>query len=315
MEREKRASCGQVALAREFSGTRWRSVIDEPEATKLSEACFESGRVLFPRIVWNGLDFRRACLERWTGQRPAELSSRLAVGRGRAEEYLILACLTRRPGALETLESEYISGLEARVQRICPQPDVVDDVLQMVREKVLLPPQPGLSLYENRGYLSAWLTIVAVRTALDFNRRGKRRSVQLAELDDTLMTLAADPEREYMGHELRSALRKALREAVRRLPEKQCFALKMQLVAGWSIDQIGRALSTHRATAARWLVSSREQLEREVRKELVEQLALSEREVLRLLGQMHSQLDVRLSQIFRSTEQADLREMADHGIA
>ena len=289
-------------------------MIDETEATELSEACFASGRALFPRIVWNGLDFRRACLERWAGQRPSEVASRLAVGRGGAEEYLVLACLTRRPGAFETLESEYISGLEGRIHRICPQQDVVDDVLQMVREKVLLPPAPGLALYENRGYLTAWLTIIAVRTALDFNRRGKLRSGQLAELDEKLMTLAADPEREYLGHEVRTALRKALREAVRRLPEKQRFALKMQLVAGWSIDQIGRALSTHRATAARWLVSSRERLEREVRKELVEQLGLSEPEVMRLMGQMRSQLDVRFSQIFRSTEHPpDLREMTGHG--
>src|SRR6187551_1326751 len=166
-------------------------MIDESEATELSEACFASGRALFPRIVWNGLDFRRACLERWAGQRPSEVASRLAVGRGGAEEYLVLACLTRRPGALETLESEYISGLEGRIRRICPQQDVVDDVLQMVREKVLLPPAPGLALYENRGYLTAWLTIIAVRTALDVTRRsqlqrGQLQRGQLAHLDDQL---------------------------------------------------------------------------------------------------------------------------------
>jgi RNA polymerase sigma-70 factor (ECF subfamily) len=287
---------------------------DETELTEaaLSEACFASGQALFPRIDWNQLDFRRACLERWAGQRPFELASRLAVGRGRAEEYLVLACLERRPGALEC---EYISGLEARVRRICPSQDAVDDVLQLVREKVLLPPEPGLSLYENRGYLSAWLTIIAVRTALDFNRRGKRRSGQLTDLDDKLMTLAASPEREYLGHEVQTALRNALREAVRRLPEKQRFALKMQLVAGWSIDQIGRALSTHRATAARWLVASREQLERDVREQLIKRLGLNEAEVICLMGQMRSQLDVRFSQIFRSTQQSlDRCEKAEHGV-
>jgi RNA polymerase sigma-70 factor, ECF subfamily len=290
-------------------------VTDESEVTELSAACYASGRALFPRIVWNESDFARACLERWAGQRHFELAARLAIGRGRAEEYLVLACLRGRPGALETLESEYISALSGRVRRICPHQDVVDDVLQMVREKVLLTKEHGLLLYENRGYLTAWLTIIAVRTALDFMRRGKLRGAELADLDDKLMTLAASPEREYLGHEVRLALRKALREAVRRLPEKQRFALKMQLVAGWSIDQIGRALSTHRATAARWLVSAREQLERDVRKELVEKLGLSEREVLSLMGQMRSQLDVRFSQIFRSTEHSrDLRKKAEHGV-
>jgi RNA polymerase sigma-70 factor, ECF subfamily len=288
--------------------------MDEIEDTRLSEACYESGRALFPRIAWDSLDFSRACLERWAGQRSGDLAGRLTADRGRAEEYLILACLLQRPGALETFESEYIAKLAGKVRRVCPDRDVVDDVLQLVREKVLLPPEPGLALYENRGYLTAWLTIIAVRTALDVTRRNRQRTGQLAELDETLMTLAASPESEFLGQEVRVAFRTALREAVQRLPEKHRFALKMQFVAGWSIDQIGRALSTHRATAARWLVSARERLEQDVRENLVNRLGLSEAEVTCLMGQMRSQLDVRFSQIFRTVEHsADLREKAEHG--
>ncbi|HYQ28562.1 MAG TPA: sigma-70 family RNA polymerase sigma factor [Polyangiaceae bacterium] len=287
---------------------------DETDETQLSEACYAEGRALFPRIVWNRSDFGRACLERWAGQRPEDLAARLAVGRGRAEEYLILACLARRPGGLETLESEYITELAGRVRRICPQPDVVDDVLQMVREKLLLSTEPSLAAYENRGYLRAWLTIVAARTALDVTRRGQARRTQLEQLDDKLLALSANPEAEYLGQEAQAAFRNALREAVRRLPEKQRFALKMQLVAGWSIDQIGRALSTHRATAARWLLSARERLERDVREQLVERLSLNEAEVRCLMGQMRSQLDVRFSQIFRTTEHSGgFSEKADRG--
>jgi len=290
-------------------------VTDETEETQLGEACYASGRALFPRIVWNRLDFGRACLERWAGHRPGDVADRLAVGRGRAEEYLVLACLTQRPGALATLESEYIAALGSRVRRICPQQDVVDDVLQMVRGKLLLPPEPGLASYENRGYLTAWLTIIAVRTALDVARRGRSRGSQFEHLDDKLAGLSANPESEYLGQEVQAAFRKALHEAVQRLPERQRFALKMQLVAGWSIDQIGRALSTHRATAARWLVSARERLERDVREELVGRLRLSETEVACLMGQMQSQLDVRFSQIFRTTRRSgDPSEKAEHGI-
>lgn len=291
------------------------TVIDDTEQTELSETCYASGRTLFPRIVWSRLDFARACLEHWVGQRPGDLADRLAIGRGHAEEYLVLACLAQRPGALETLDTEYIAPLTSRVRRICPQQDVVDDVLQMVREKVLLPPEPGLASYQNRGYLTAWLTIIAVRSALDVTRRAQLRVTQLAELDNELMALAASPESEYLGQEVRLAFRKALREAVQRLPEKQRFALKMQIVAGWSIDQIGRALSTHRATAARWLVSGRERLECDVREALVERLGVSEAEVASLMGQMRSQLDVRFSQIFRTAgHSADLGERAEHGL-
>lgn len=274
---------------------------------ELSDACYVSGHALFPRIVWSAPEFRRECLRRWAGQDAKDLQRRLAVGRGQAEEYLVLACLGLRPGAIETLDSEYILALKARVRRICRHPDLVDDVLQVVRQKLLSPPQPSLLLYDNRGYLSAWLTIIAVRTALDMTRGTRLRGGQLAELDDQLIALATSPETEYSSEEIRTAFRTALREAVQRLPPKHRFALKMQLVGGWSIDQIGRALSTHRATAARWLVSAREQLEQDVRQELVLRLGVDEREVTCLMGQMRSQLEVRFSQMFRSAEHSSLQ--------
>lgn len=273
---------------------------------ELSDACYVSGHALFPRIVWSAPEFRRECLRRWAGQRTEDLEKRLCAGRGRAEEYLVLACLELRPGAIETLDNEYVIALKARVRRICPHPDMVDDVLQTVREKVLAPYEPSLSLYENRGHLSAWLTIIAVRTALDLTRRTRLRSGQLAELDEQLVSQATSPESEYLGQEVQAAFRSALREAVQRLPAKQRFALKMQLVGGWSIDQIGRALSTHRATAARWLGAAREQLEQDVRDTLGARLGLSEAEMTCLLGQMRSRVDVRFSQIFRTAEHASL---------
>ncbi|HKO50085.1 MAG TPA: sigma-70 family RNA polymerase sigma factor [Polyangiaceae bacterium] len=273
---------------------------------ELSDACYVSGLALFPRVAWSGPEFREECLRRWAGQPAKDLENRLAVGRGLAEEYLILACLGLRPGAIETLDDEYIVPLKARVRRICPQPATVDDVLQMVREKVLSPPAPGLSSYENRGYLSAWLTIIAVRTALDVTRRTHLQSGQLVELDEKLMALATSPETEYLCQEVRAAFRKTLREAIQRLPAKHRFALKMQLVGGWSIDQIGRALSTHRATAARWLVSAREQLEQDVRQQLVQHLGLDEREITYLMGHMRSQLDIRFSQMFRTAEHSSV---------
>ena len=278
---------------------------------ELSDACYASGHALFPRILWSAAEFRRECLRRWAGQRAEDLENRLSIGRGRAEEYLVFACLELRPGAIETLDNQYIVTLSARVRRICPHPDVVDDVLQTVREKVLSPPDPSLLQYENRGHLSAWLTIIAVRTALDVTRQTRLRSGQLAELDDQLMALATSPESEYLGQEVQAAFREALREAVQRLPAKQRFALKMQLVGGWSIDQIGRALSTHRATAARWLVAARERLEQDVRETLATRLGLNEREMTCLLGQMRSRVDVRFSQMFRTAEHSS-RHVAGH---
>jgi RNA polymerase sigma-70 factor len=277
-------------------------VTTDTAKSELAAACYASGRTLFPAVVWSAAAFEQVCLERWSSIATQAAAERMGSERGPAEEYLVAACLARRPGALETLETEYVAKLKGRVRRVCSGPDLVDDVLQLVREKVLLTNQPRLSCYENRGHLAAWLTIIAVRTALDMTRRAQLQGARLTELEDELIGLATSPETEFVSQEARLAFRNALGRAVRRLPEKQRFALKMQLVAGWGIDQIGRALSTHRATAARWLVSAREHVERDVNQQLVQELGMSAQEVTCLMGAMRSRLELRFSQIFMTTE-------------
>jgi RNA polymerase sigma-70 factor, ECF subfamily len=145
------------------------------------------------------------------------------------------------------------------------------------------------------------LTIVAMRTALDLARRTAQGRLRLAELDDELVAHAISPESQYSTREFDVALQRAMRDAVRRLPDKQRFALRMQVVAGWSIDQIGLSLSAHRATAARWVIAARDQVEQDVRDALVQGLGLSAVEVDRAIGSLRSRLDLRMSQVFKST--------------
>lgn len=276
-------------------------MIEDSASSELMDACYQEGCAAFPLVVWSADAFAAACRARWNGQRLAELAERLSVGNGRAEEYLVAACLAGRPGAAPTLDSAFISKLVTRVRNVCRSPALADDALQMLREKLLLPPEPRLASYENRGHLAAWLAIVAMRTALDVSRRAQQASLRLTALDDELVAHALSPESQFSTRQLDVVLRHAMREAVRRLPDKQRFALKMQVVAGWSIDQIGRSLSTHRATAARWLVSARQQVEHDVRQALVSELGLDAVEVAGTLGAMRSRLELRISQVFQST--------------
>ena len=281
-----------------------QAVNEDSARAELIEACYREGRALFPTIVWDLAGFAAACHTRWGARSTSALSDMLGTVNGRAEELLVVACLAGRPGAAQALEREYISKLAGRVRSVCRSPDMVDDALQTLREKLLLPPDPRLAAYENRGHLGAWLTIVAMRTALDVARRAQQGSLRVTALDEDLVAHALSPESQCSTRELDRALRRALLEAVRRLPSQQRFALKMQVVAGWSIDQIGRALGMHRATAARWLVSAREQLERDVRHQLVHELGLSAVEVDGALGSMQSRFDLRISQFFQSTVQS-----------
>lgn len=275
------------------------------------DACYREGRAAFPLVVWGADAFAATCRARWSGQPVADLAERLSAGNGHAEEYLVAACLAGRPGAAQALDSGYISKLATRVRHLCRSDAVADDALQVLREKLLLPPQPRLAGYENRGHLAAWLTIVAMRTALDVSRRTQQASLRLTALDDELVAHALSPESQFSTRQLDVALRHAMREAVRRLPDKQRFALKMQIVAGWSIDQIGRSLSTHRATAARWLALARKQVEHDVRQALVSELGLDAVEVDGALGVMRSRLELRISQVFQSTVHSPSRRLSE----
>ncbi len=275
---------------------------------ELVDECFQQGQAAFPSVVWSHAEFAAACRERWGAHPASALAERMGHA-GRAEEYLVLGCLHGRPGAARTLEREYVAPLAPRVRRVCRSADVADEALQVVREKLLLPPAPRLARYENRGQLGAWLAIVALRTGLDVARRAQHGALPLTDLDEELVTHALSPESQFATVQLDAALRQALRQALLRLPEQQRFALKMQLVGGWSIDQIGRALSTHRATAARWLVAARQQVEQDVREALVHGLGLSPSDVERALGEMRSRMDLRMSQFFRTSEPA----LADQG--
>lgn len=274
---------------------------EEIAKLQVSAACYRAGCAAFPSVAWGEAAFAAACLERWGSKQASAVAEQLGSSLGPAEEYLVAACLARRPGAVETLEREYIVKLATRMRAICGSADVVDEALQALREKLLLPPEPRLALYESRGHLAAWLTVVGMRTALDVSRRARHGGVRLAELDEDLITQVMSPESQYSTREFDLALRRALREAVRRLPDKQRFALKMQVVAGWSIDQIGLSLSVHRATVARWLIAVRERVERDVRTSLVEGLGLSAFEVDAAIAALQSRLNLRISQLFQST--------------
>lgn len=275
--------------------------IKEHARAELMDACYREGTAAFPRVGWSYPEFMAACDERWPAGSERELAERWGDGSGRAEEYLVAACLAGRPGAAATLDREYLVKLAPRLRQLCRSADVADEALQALREKLLLPPCPRLAKYENRGQLAAWLTIVAVRTALDVTRRVQHGALHLTELDEQLVTHALSPESQFLTRQLDAALRQALLGALARLPPELRFALKMQLVAGWSIDQIGRALSTHRATAARWLVSARQRLEADVRESLVRDLGFEPGEVDGALGILRSRLDLRISQFFRSS--------------
>ena len=270
------------------------TVIEEGRAgvCTLVQACFVQSAQLFPEIRWELDEFAA------TWQKHHACSAETAPS---IDDYVRLACLERRPGAEAALDRGYIQPLTASVARICRTPEATDSALQKLREKLLLPPAARLEAYRGPGNFRAWLQVTATRTAIDVARALGVQRAREVELDERLEALAVGPEEQFLRAEQQEVFRAALRAAVKRLPERERSALRLHLVAGWNISQIGRVFSVHKATAARWLVAAKEELQTLLQAELATRLGTGTNPGLRILGNMPSRLDLGLSSVFATT--------------
>lgn len=258
-----------------------------------ADAVSQAGRGAFPKISWSEADFARA----WHAfGAPVEHEPATLL-----DEYLRIACLARAAGAVETLELQFIVPLRATLVRRCGDPQLVDEALQTLRQKLLLGESPRLQTYQSTGHLRAWLQVVGVRVCQDLARqRGARWARESALRDDwpvnsTAVDVAAERE------ELDALFVEALREVIRGLPARERYALRMHVLAGWNVSQIGEALSIHRASAARWIVAAKEKINENVRALLAERLDLDKGELERVLNLFSTKLDIRLSRLFETT--------------
>jgi len=257
-----------------------------------AELCYRLGAARYPEIRWSWSEF-------WTAWHLR--SEHEHCDAPTEDDFVRLACLENRPGATAVLEREYIEPLRSRIAHLCRTQEATDAAVQELRRKLLLPPTPRLAMYRSSGSFRAWLKVTALRIALDLARASGVNARRQVELHDHLEALTMGPEDHYFKEEWREAAQAALRAAVKRLPDRERFALRMHVMAGWNIDQIGRTLSVHRATVARWLVATKDELQSLFREELAERLGPTSQAVELFLEEMPSRLDLSLTQVFATT--------------
>jgi RNA polymerase sigma-70 factor (ECF subfamily) len=267
------------------------SKVREPNA--LANLCFAAGRQAFGRVAIDERQFE-AAWSRFGSQ--VELPEQAW-----AEEFLRVVCLARAPEAIETLEAEYLTPLGAVLVRRTRDEELASDALQLVRDKLLVGDKPRLADYQSSGHLRAWLQVVAIRTCQDLARKRGARWAREAPLAEHFVAPNPLPETSLLKGELEELFVTVLQEAIRALPKRERYALRMHVLAGWNVSQIGEALSTHRATAARWVSAAKQRLNEGLRTALQQRLDVSASEIEHLFALFNTQLDLRLSQIFNAT--------------
>jgi RNA polymerase sigma-70 factor (ECF subfamily) len=176
-----------------------------------------------------------------------------------------------------------------------------DDVAQVLRERLLVGKNGRAKIldYSGRGRLAGWLRIAAVRAAISMQRRGDANAVPVTR--ETLLAGAGsseDPELDHFRKRYARDFRDAFAEALTLLSVEERNFLRLSIVDGLSIDEIGGMFRLHRATAARRLVRAREAVQRETTRILRERLAVGTTELRSIAALVRSQLDLSLERLF-----------------
>jgi RNA polymerase sigma-70 factor, ECF subfamily len=222
-----------------------------------------------------------------------------------ADLYLAYSCGHGVNGSIVAFERRYASDMARAVTSIDSSPAFVEEIMQSARERLLVRKgsAPGKIVeYAGRASLKSWLCAVVVRMALS-ERRGKRlkRGKALAAEDDSVF-VGPGPDFEYLRGRYKRVFEEAVRDAIRALPTKERLLLRLNVIDGMSIDDLGRMYGVGRSTAARWLAGARRQLLHRARSQLRTRLRLTSTELESLGADMRSQLEVSVRGLLIGTD-------------
>jgi len=249
-------------------------------------------RTSWPSFPVSGMaDYERYLTER----------SAFAKDEHAADLYLACACLhgvTAAVTAFDTLLKNASLPVIARVDR---NSDFVDEVMQVLREKLLIGVDgrtPKLAQYQGRSALATWIRTVAARAALNCRRVGTRPHEAL-ESGPQGSPSPDQPEREYAKAQCKREFRAALQVVLDSLAERDRALLSLHLVDGVSLERLAKLYGVSRATTARWMAEARKDLIDEMRKELCRRLRLSQSEYESIAAFVRSRMGTSVVELLR----------------
>ncbi|PRQ09110.1 sigma-70 family RNA polymerase sigma factor [Enhygromyxa salina] len=219
---------------------------------------------------------------------------------------LVLACALAAgdAAALAVFEAEFIPQLEGALRRAGIASATIDDALQVVRFRLLVPTEARaarIASYRGRSSLQRWLSVVAVREARSLARRVRPTSD--LEVAEAVTAQAADLETDFHIREHRAAFTRALTTAFAELSAKQRLLMRLDVLDGLSDGEIAKIYAVHRTTALRWVERATTELIVATKRHLARELALEGAELDSLVRGLVSRLDLSLGRIL--VESAD----------
>ncbi len=203
-----------------------------------------------------------------------------------SELYLCAACLAGDCAAIRALERAHFAGLRRSLRRYTRDPDLIEEVLQHVRERLLVGPRPRIGGYRGGGPLGGWLKTVASRALLDHLKSIRSRQIRLE--DDSVVV---DPETqrdewlERSGEEV-DGLGEAVMKALRSLSRSDRSLVRAFYVEESSVAGLCQSHQVHRATLYRRLRRCEGLLRRQLREHVRRSVRAPEEDLPGLLARL-----------------------------
>ena len=203
--------------------------------------------------------------------------------------------------ALATFERDIAFEIEAAIKKVDRDRTFVTEIAQRVRIKLLVgdgeDAPPKIASYRGTGPLRAWVSITALRVALN-----AKRDAAPAASDDILADVVdrePDPELRHLTSLYRAEFRDALSAALAALPDRDRALLRMRFVSGLELAQIGKLYNVHESTASRWIKAAVDAVGEDARARLVAKLSITPDTAASVARMVKSQLDLSIARLLR----------------
>lgn len=277
--------------------------IDEALESALG-AALEAGRARWPDLALPPERFiaHVATIVPATDPAPAEAIAALHA----ADLYLACACANDVPSAVERFEEAHLRALGAVLGAALASSAVdVDEVRQRLRVRLFVGDAgrgPLVGSYSGRGALSAWVRVAAVRLALTLARNSAigARAGRRAMAEGALAAAGVDPELAFIKDRYRREFEEAFGAALSAASTRERALLRLNVVGGLTLEQIGRMYGVDRSTVSRWLAEARRVLLDNTESALKERLGVAPADFASMARLFTSQLEIDLPELLRT---------------
>jgi RNA polymerase sigma-70 factor (ECF subfamily) len=211
-----------------------------------------------------------------------------------ADLYLACGCALRHEKAIAVFEQRYIATVDRGVARLRLAPWALDETKQRLRARLLLSPDGTaggrIADYTGQGDLSAWVRAAAIRVALRVLEQPKHQVHTDSAVLKAVVAPGQDLELEYLKRRHAADLEDALRDALASLPVRDRNLLRYYYAKNVGIDGVAVIYHVHRATAARRIRKTTEQLLENARGVLATTLHADRSEISSMLRLIESRI-------------------------